>query len=118
MQNVEVDVWVRGSQHAATHRIASVPVDAAAWTDADVRQLLSEMLLALDREKNPDGEQPPVTLRGFSWVVSPYNGGGVVLHLEMQLGTASAGPFALEEQQLTAMVARVMSAAEPASRLH
>jgi hypothetical protein len=76
------------------------------------------MLLALDREKNPDGERPPVTLRGFSWVVSPYEQDGVVLHLEMQLGTASAGPFALDEQQLTAMVTRVMRAAEPADRLH
>jgi hypothetical protein len=118
MPHVEVDVWVRGSQHAATHRITSVPVDATAWTDADVRQLLLEMLLALDREKNPGGERPPVTLRGFSWVVSPYDSGGVVLHLEMQLGTASAGPFALDEEQLTAMVTRVMRAAEPAARLH
>jgi hypothetical protein len=118
MQLVEVDVLVRGSQHAVTRQIASVPVDASTWTDADVRQLLSEMLLALERENNPDGDRPPVTLRGFSWVVSPFDEDGVVLHLEMQLGTASAGPFALEEQQLTAMVTRVMRAAEPADRRH
>ena len=52
------------------------------------------MLLALEREKNPGGDAPPVTLRGFSWIVSPYESGGVIVHLEMQMGTASAGPFA------------------------
>ncbi len=44
--SVDVDVWVRGTHHATTHRITSVPLPADAWTETDVRQLLSEMLLA------------------------------------------------------------------------
>ena len=43
--SVDVDVWVRGTHHATTHRITSVPLPADAWTETDVRQLLSEMLL-------------------------------------------------------------------------
>jgi hypothetical protein len=107
---IEVDVWVRGTQHAATHRVA-MPAAADQWTDADVRMLLTEMLLAIEREKNPGGDPPPVSLRGFSWIVSPYES-GVVLHLEMVMGTASAGPMAVDEARLTAMVSRAMGAAE------
>jgi hypothetical protein len=107
--SVEVDVWVRGSLHAKTYRIDSLPVEPTDWSDHDVRQLLSEMLLALDREKNPGGEPPTVTLRGFSWIVSPY-AGGVLVHLETQTGTASAGPLAIDEAQLTAQLTRVLDA--------
>ena len=111
MDHIEMDVWVRGNQHATTRRVMSIPGDPSNWTDDDVRALLVEMLLAIDREKNPDGDPPPVTLRGFSWIVSPYEGAGVVLHLEMPMGTASAGPFRIDADRLTSLVARVMSAA-------
>ena len=78
---IEVDVWVRGTLHAETCHIQSLPANHAEWDDGDVRTLLSEMLLALERQKNPGGEPPPVTLRGFSWIVSPYEAGGVLVHL-------------------------------------
>ena len=78
-EEIAVDIWVRGTQHATTHRITSVPTAASTWSDDDVRRLLSEMLLALDREKNPGGEVPRVTLRGFSWIVSADGGGGVLV---------------------------------------
>lgn len=115
---IDVDVWVRGSQHATTHRITSVPAAAATWTDEDVRTLLSEMLLALDREKNPGGDPPAVTLRGFSWIVSADESGGVLVHLDMQAGTASAGPFAIDEPRLSAMIARVMRPPAASDRVH
>jgi hypothetical protein len=115
---IEVDVWVRGTLNAETHRIASLPANPSEWDDADVRTLLSEMLLALDRQKNPGGDQPAVTLRGFSWIVSPYESGGVLVHLEMQMGTASAGPLAIDERRLTDMLTRVMAAGETPQRVH
>jgi hypothetical protein len=107
--SVEVDVWVRGTLHAETYRIDSLPADATQWQDDDVRRLLSEMLLALEREKNPNGERPTVSLRGFSWIVSPYESGGVLVHLEMTLSTASAGPLNIDEARLTEMLTRVMN---------
>ena len=114
VEPIDVDVWVRGTQSVTTRQI-SLPAAADRWTDADVRTLLTEMLRAIEREKNPAGEPPPVSLRGFSWIVSPYDGGGVVLHLEMTMGTASAGPFAIDEGRLSAMVTRAMAAGPPAS---
>jgi hypothetical protein len=114
---IDVDVWVRGRQDATTARIEGVPEDATAWTDEDVRELLQQMLLALDRAKNPGGEEPQVSLRGFSWIVSP-DAGGVLVHLELQSGTASAGPFGIEEAKLTRMISRVMGSPQPSTLIH
>jgi hypothetical protein len=114
---IEVDVWVRGSERAVTHKIAALPAKAETWSELDVQRLLSEMLLALDRERNPDRESPTVALRGFSWIVSPYDAGGVIVHVETQMGTVSAGPFQVEESRLTNLIRRVMET--PASeRVH
>lgn len=116
MKPIEVDIWVRGTTHATTHTIDTVPPDADAWGDAEVGTLLTEMLLALEREKNPGGDTPAITLRGFNWIVSAFEY-GVVIHLEMQMGSASAGPFTIDEPRLTAMIKRVMEA-EPRATVH
>jgi hypothetical protein len=127
---MDVDVWVRGTNHAQTERVTGVPENAAEWTEADVRRLLTEMLLALERARNPGGEPPAVNLRGFSWIVSPATSipsarpassdgrGGVLVHVEMKMGTASAGPFAIDEASLTAMIARVMETPVGAATIH
>ncbi len=114
---MDVDVWVRGQQDASTRKIDGVPDDPLSWTDGDVRLLLEQMLLALDRAKNPSGEAPAISLRGFSWIVSPENN-GVLVHVEMQIGTASAGPFAIDEARLTEMIARVMGGVKPSVLVH
>ncbi len=113
----DVDVWVRGASGAVTEKMTGVAADAASWTDADVRTLLEQMLSAIDRAKNPGGGPPVVTLRGFSWIVSP-DAGGVLLHLEMQTGTASAGPFAIGESRLTEMIARVIGGPKESVLVH
>jgi hypothetical protein len=117
LTHIEVEVWVRGTLDAVTHQITVSTANASEWTEADVQQLLTQMLLALERESNPGGEPPPVSLRGFSWIVSPYQS-GVVLHLEMQMGTASAGPFAVDEDRLTRMISRVIPTTQSAERVH
>ncbi len=117
-RSIEVDVWVRGTEHATTHSITDLPSRADDWTDEEVYQLLSEMLLALEREKNPGGEPPQVTLRGFSWIVSPYETGGVLVHLEMQMGSASAGPLDISEDKLTSMIQRVMRNSSASTSVH
>lgn len=114
---IDVDVWVRGRQDAVTRKITSVPDAAASWTDADVRTLLEEMLTALQSVNDPAGDPPAVSLRGFSWIVSPDEH-GVLVHLEMQLGTASAGPFAIDEHRLTDMISRVMGGPKASTLVH
>jgi hypothetical protein len=113
----QVDIWLRGDHHATTHVISSVPHEPRAWTDGDVAAVLVEMLRALDAARNPDAESDrPVALRGFSWIVNPFES-GVVIALEMSLGAAVAGPFDITERDLTARITRVM-AAEQATTVH
>jgi hypothetical protein len=60
-----------------------------------------------------------VALRGFSWIVSPFESGGVVIALELTLGAVVGGPFDVAESQLTAAIARIMSAhGTPTSPVH
>lgn len=114
---MDVDVWIRGEQDASTRKIEGVPENPSVWTDTDVRSLLEQMLLALDRAKNPGGDAPEISLRGFSWIVSPEDA-GVLVHLELQSGTASAGPFAIDEAKLTDMIARVMGGPKRSQLVH
>jgi hypothetical protein len=110
--SIPLDIWLRGDNHAITVTIASVQKDPGAWTDADVADVLTDMLRAIDRAKHPDTPSDrPIALRGFSWIVNPFETGGVVIALEMTLGAVVAGPFNLGEGQLTAMIHRVVSAA-------
>ena len=115
--SIEIDVWVRGTANAATHHIGSLPNNPQQWDESHVRQLITAMLLALNHEKNPAADAPEVSMRGFSWIVSPYEG-GVVIHLETQTGTASAGPIAIAEEQLSMLIARVMQPSATAERIH
>jgi hypothetical protein len=64
-----------------------------------------------------------VFLRGFNWIVSPFEDRGVLVSLEIQLGAAAAGPFAVDQAQLEAMITRVVAqqrrqVASEASRVH
>jgi hypothetical protein len=111
-----VDVWLRGDNHATTAIISSVPHEPRAWTDADVALVLEGMLRALERAKDPHAEPDrPVALRGFSWIVSPFETGGVVIALELTLGAVVAGPFDLTESDLTARIERVVGGQRPKS---
>ena len=109
--NFEVDIWLRGDNHATTEKMAPVPREPRAWTDADVTAILEAMLRAIERAKDPAAPPDrPVSLRGFSWIVSPFETGGVVIALELSIGAVVAGPFDIAEAQLTSTIARVMDA--------
>jgi hypothetical protein len=108
---IQLDVWLRGDDHATTQVIASVDRDPQSWTEGDVTAVLAGMLRALDRAKNPDTEPDrPVALRGFSWIVNPFESGGVVIALEMTLGAVVAGPFDINESDLNGLIERAMAA--------
>jgi hypothetical protein len=108
--SIHVEIWLRGDNHATTAVIAPVDSEASAWSDGDVAAVLEGMLRAIDKARNPDAPvDRPVVLRGFSWIVNPYEEGGVVIALEMTLGAVVAGPFNIPEGQLTAMIDRVIA---------
>ena len=109
--DIHLDIWVRGDNHATTEVIAPVDRLPNAWTEEDVTAVLTGMLRALDRAKNPETEpNRPVALRGFSWIVNPFETGGVVIALEMTLGAVVAGPFEISESALSGLIERAMAA--------
>lgn len=108
---ISVDIWLRGEHHATTHVIAEVGPAPTAWTDVDVAVVLTGMLRAMDRRQNPDADPDrPIALRGFSWIVNPFETGGVVIAIELSAGAAVAGPFDIAEETLSAMIQRVVDA--------
>ena len=111
----DVEIVLRERDYAITRQIA-VPGagrrTAAEWTDADVEQVLKEILLAIDRARDPDSSQRYVALRGFSWIVEP-TADGVVIAIEIPMGAAVAGPFTVEPSALDRKIRRVIAAAAP-----
>ena len=104
-----VDIWLRGDHTATTRHISGVDREPAAWTDDDVRAMLEGMLLEMHRLKHPEIEQPYVALRSLSWIVNPFEEGGVVVAIEISLGAAIAGPFKIDQKALEVMIARVLT---------
>jgi hypothetical protein len=118
--NAPVDIWLRGTDSATTATIEGIGRAPGAWTDDDVRFVLEAMLRAMDRLKRPGEPDRDVRLRGLSWIVNPYEEGGVVIALEITLGAAVAGPFDIDKARLEAMIARVLAApaAPPSTAVH
>ncbi|HEX7793585.1 MAG TPA: hypothetical protein VF456_04500 [Vicinamibacterales bacterium] len=114
--NLSVDVWLRGQDFATTKNIAGVVREPHAWTDDDVRTVLHGMLLAMHRLKHPNETETAIVLRGLSWIVNPYEEGGVLIAIEITMGAAIAGPFDIDQALLESMIARVLrSTATPQS---
>lgn len=112
----QADIWVRGEHHATTQAIGPIPREPSGWTDEDIVMVLEGMLRALERANDPSvSADRPVSLRGFSWIVSPFEAGGVVIALELTLGAVVAGPFELSESDLSARIERVMTAERTAT---
>jgi hypothetical protein len=115
--DISVDVWLRGDNHATTYVINPVRRDPRSWTESDVSAVLVGMLRALERARNPEAPADrPVALRGFSWIVNPFDAGGVVIALELSIGAIVAGPFDIAERDLSAMIQSVMTAEAKVTR--
>jgi hypothetical protein len=114
---ISVDVWIRGTDFATTGEIGTIAHEPHEWVDEDVRALLEGMLHAMDEAKNPGQPKRVTALRGFSWIVSPFEG-GVLVSIEMTLGAAVAGPFLINKTRLEAMITRVLASSAPPTVVH
>ncbi|HYT69696.1 MAG TPA: hypothetical protein VEL51_24970 [Vicinamibacterales bacterium] len=113
----DVEIVLRETNHAVTARIEH-GAEPTSWAEADVETVLKQILLAIDRVKNPGDSRRHVALRGFSWIVEPMDG-DVVIAIEIPMGAAVAGPFAIDQQRLDTMIRRVIAAAAaPGSTVH
>jgi hypothetical protein len=117
---VPVDVWLRGSDFATTESIEGVVREPRVWTDDDVRVVLEGMLHAMHRLKHPKESDRTIALRGLSWIVNPYEDGGVVIAIEITMGAAIAGPFDIGKSELESMISRVLErpVAPPSPSVH
>ena len=50
-----------------------------------------------------------MVLSGFNWIVSPFEGNGMLVSVEIHLGAAAAGPFVIDQGELEAMITRVVA---------
>jgi hypothetical protein len=108
----DVEIVLRERDYAVTERVVHSGNEPARWTDADVEAVLKDILLAIDRVKNPTAVSRYVALRGFSWIVEPTPG-GVVIAIEIPSGAAVAGPFSIDQPRLDRLISRVVAAARP-----
>ncbi len=107
--NVSVDVWLRGENVATTRNIGGIAREPTAWTDDDVRAVLHGMLFEMHQLKHPGDAARPIALRGLSWIVNPYEEGGVLIAIEITMGAAIAGPFDIDKAVLETMIERVLA---------
>jgi hypothetical protein len=111
----DVEIVLRDRDYAITEQIPAPGAGRrppAEWNDSDVEQLLKDILLAIERARNPESSQRYVALRGFSWIVEPTSD-GVVIAIEIPMGAAVAGPFPVEQATLDRIIRRVVAAASP-----
>lgn len=109
----DIEVLLRDEKDAVVER-AVHPGEPRDWTTQDVAAILTQMLLAVNRAKNPSDEPPRVSLRGFSWIVEPFDKGRVVIALEIPTGAVVAGPFAIDRGTLDRLITRALSRGDAA----
>ena len=106
-----VEIVLKGRDFAVTESLLVPHGEPATWDDEAVRDVLVEILRAIARAENPSGAaERGVVLQGFSWIVEPTAEGGVVVAIEIPMGAAVAGPFAVAQKDLDARIGRVIQA--------
>jgi hypothetical protein len=106
---IPVDVWLRGTGSARATSFDGPERPPAEWTDEDIQLVLGRMLREMHRQKHPDSDIGTIALRSLSWIVNPYEEGGVVIAIEITLGAAIAGPFDVDRASLEASINRALA---------
>ena len=112
----DVEIVLRDRNYAVTEHVTQ-PGNPADWTEQDVEAVLKGILLSIDRTKNPSATDRHVSLRGFSWIVEPADG-GVVIAIEIPTGAAVAGPFAISQEKLDGLINQVLAGTRPKPVVH
>jgi len=114
----DVEVLLKGTDDVVTEHVLYDGPEPAGWTDADVREVLLSALRVFARVNSKDGSiTGEVSLRGLSWIVTEVDA-GVVIAIEISSGAIAAGPFAVPADELTQMIARVISSSVETTQVH
>lgn len=104
----DVEVVLKGTDYAVTEKLIAPPGNPSTWSEIQVRDVLVEVLRAIDRAQNPKAPRDrAVSLTGFSWIVEPSDGQSVIA-IEIPMGAAVAGPFAIEQAALDKLITGVI----------
>lgn len=104
----KVEVLLKGKEDVVETDVDFAGPEPTAWADDDVRRVLELTLGAFDQVQNPDADERSVALRGFSWIVTPVDG-GIAIAIEIPSGAVVAGPFEGDVDTLTATITRVLA---------
>ncbi|MEE2638230.1 MAG: hypothetical protein VYE68_13490 [Acidobacteriota bacterium] len=114
----DVEVLLKGTDEVVTENVAHDGPEPSGWTDVDVREVLLSTLRVFARVNSKDGPSTgEVSLRGLSWIVTEVEA-GVVIAIEIPSGAIAAGPFAVPADELTQMIARVISSSAQTGQVH
>jgi hypothetical protein len=114
----DVEVLLKGTDKVVTEAVAYDGPEPQGWTDADVEAVLLSTLRVFEKVQRVDsGTAFEVSLRGLSWIVTAAEG-GVAIAIEIPSGAIAAGPFDLPADELTQMIARVISSNYQSSNVH
>ena len=114
----DVEVLLKGTDKVVTEAVAYDGPEPQGWTDADVEAVLLSTLRVFEKLQRVDsGTAFEVSLRGLSWIVTAAEG-GVAIAIEIPSGAIAAGPFDLPADELTQMIARVISSNYQSSNVH
>ena len=112
----DVEVLLKGTNEVVAETVTYDGPEPAGWTDADVREVLLSIMRVFGRaERGADGDE--VSLRGLSWIVTAADP-GVAIAIEIPSGAVGAGPFDLPADELSRMIARVISSGTQSSEVH
>ncbi len=118
MMTFDVEVLLKGTNEVVAETVTYDGPEPAGWTDADVREVLLSTLRVFDRVNSGDGTGgDEVSLRGLSWIVTDADP-GVAIAIEIPSGAVASGPFELPADELTQMIARVISPGAQTSDVH
>jgi hypothetical protein len=105
----EVEVVVRASGKVTVQTLYHDGHEPPAWTEEDVRAVVTLMLLSVDRAASGSTDvEKTVALRGLSWIVTPFDAGSAIA-IEITAGSVIAGPFDIPERQLTSLITRAIA---------
>ena len=68
----------------------------------EIKQRFADNSVLLESDRD-------ISLRGLSWIVNPYESGGVVIAIEITMGAAIAGPFDIDRAALESIINRVLA---------
>jgi len=112
-----VEVLLKGQGHVVEKTIEFDGPEPTAWADDDTRRVLKLILESVDEVQNPNAAERSVSLRGFSWIVTPVER-GVLIAIEIPSGAVVAGPFDVDVDTLTATIGRALANGSGAEQIH